>query len=97
MATPCLEGDPVHDINLSRSTQKPFGSSAVHLGSVATSALLTNFLATMSVELLAPAMGTGRKLSVREDVVWRGLLYMARRLDACTDLEVAYIVISKVA
>lgn len=78
------------------SVQKPFGVTVVPLASLAISAFLTNFCATMTVELLLRKTSTGRKLSIRQDILWRGFLLVTRRLDAATDCEVANIMLMKV-
>jgi hypothetical protein len=41
-------------------------------------------------------LSSGRKFNFREDVMWRRLLTVARKLDAATDCEVAFITLSQV-
>jgi len=74
--------------------QKPMGNSAVHLGFATLSIFLTNLASTAVFEIM---QGTGvRLLNFKDDVIVSGVNAAVWRLDAMTDMEVVYIILSKV-
>lgn len=75
--------------------QKPFGRTIVHLFAIGLDSFLTLILASTTLEAMSPV--GGQLLTMRGDVLWRGMVQVLRSLDSATDLEVGYILLSQVS
>lgn len=74
--------------------QRPFGSSIAHLVVCSVDMFLTNLAATLSIQVMNPS--GQRMLTFKHDILLCGAIAALWRLDSMTDMEVVYIMFSKV-
>lgn len=75
--------------------QRPFGSPIAHLVVCSVDVFLTNLASTVCIQVMN--VSGQRMLTFKHDVLLYGAIAALWRLDSMTDMEVVYILFSKVS